>query len=640
MMMDEKKQSEAAVKPAVSEPEDYKYWAFISYSHKDEEWAKWLHKSLETYKIPKKMVGRETERGTIPKRVFPIFRDRDELPGAADLGGKLRNALRQSRNLIVICSPKSASSQWVNEEVRTYKALDREDRVFCLIVDGEPHASDQPGNGQEECFPPAVRFRVNEQGELSEERTEPIAADGRKGKDGRDNAKIKLLSGILGVGYDELRQREKQRQRVRRLRLAGGLASILLLVTVVYFGLADAGLRIPGGEMIRTFLDRNDISLFRHVHSDAEIRVAAAAMRQKLYQALRNGQAEGGWIASSLRPDTKRELEHWSNAQALTALFSVPDKQLGGQDLELRRFLPGLDAPFADGARIEKDGIKYGWVSHPGETHTQAEPALWTVLALTKALGRPGLLEGDARRRVEEHLAYTQEVLALYHPLEKGGWNMFPRQKEPAHHNIYSSALALLALLETRSAGLPWEGSVERRDQLLRDTAQWLIDQYDAQASPPGWHSTSESTYGTMDGITLQIYSELLRAELEAGIVLPPQMLSQIPKYLIDCGDRDLNFPVASGEFAETVTDPETGKESSDREAIGFLWYPWAISAASWWLRHAEKFGAPAEERVRVRRTLSNLVVKHGESAALKASSEWTFQAAETLYGLSAVAPP
>src|SRR3989442_2967271 len=116
----------------------YKYWAFISYSHQDEEWAKWLHKSLETYRVPRKLVGRAAGHGEIPKKLFPVFRDRDELPGASDLGGRVKDCLSQSRSLIVICSPKSAVSKWVNEEIKTYKTLGREDRVLCLIVDGEP----------------------------------------------------------------------------------------------------------------------------------------------------------------------------------------------------------------------------------------------------------------------------------------------------------------------------------------------------------------------------------------------------------------------------------------------------------------------------------------------------------------------
>ena len=622
--------------------EDYKYWAFISYSHRDEEWAKWLHKSLETYSVPKKLIGRTTEHGQIPRRIFPVFRDRDELPGAADLGGKLKNALRQSRYLIVICSPKSAASQWVNEEIKTYKSLGRDDRVLCLIVDGEPYSSEQPGREAEECFPPAVRYRVNGDGELTNEKAEPIAADARKGKDGRTNSKFKLLSGILNVGYDELKQREKQRERTRRVRLVVGIAAMFLITAIFYLGLADAGLNVPGGEGVRTLLDRYDVSVFRHVSSEAEIHAAALPMRRKLFEALHGGRTKEGWIPTSLKQNSKQELEWWSHSQALSALFSVPDKRFDGVEIDraLRDVTPALEFAFAPGAPVEINGVRYGWTSHAGDTHPQAEPAIWTAIALAKALGRPGLLEGEARRRAEEHLAYTQDVLKLYHPLETGGWNMFPRQKDLSRHNIYTTALALLALLETRSAGLPWEGSTERRDQLLKAAAGWLTEAHDDKSIPPGWRSTSENTYEILDGLTLQIYAELLRAEAEAGITLPPQMFNQISDYLKSCAERDLSFPVASGEFAETILDRETGKESSDREAIGFLWYPWAIDASVRWLQRAEKMNAPMEERVRVRRALSNLIIKHGEEAAQKFSSEWTFQAAETLYALSVIAPP
>src|SRR6185436_4375623 len=224
---------------------EYKYWAFISYSHADEEWAKWLHKSLETYRVPRKLVGRRGPHGDIPRRLFPIFRDRDELPGASDLGGKIKEALTQSRTLIVICSPKSAASKWVNEEVKAYKALGSETRVLCLVVDGEPNATDKPESGLLECFPPAVRFRVAGD-ELTDRPAEPIAADARPGKDGKANALFKLISGVLGVGYDELRQREKQRQRQRRTRIIGLAAGIVVLVTGAYLAVADAGLKVPG----------------------------------------------------------------------------------------------------------------------------------------------------------------------------------------------------------------------------------------------------------------------------------------------------------------------------------------------------------------------------------------------------------
>ena len=215
---------------------------------------------------------------------------------------------------------------------------------------------------------------------------------------------------------------------------------------------------------------------------------------------------------------------------------------------------------------------------------------------------------------------------------------MFPNQEDPDLNNVYTTTLALLALLETRKANLPWEGSVEKRDQLLKATAQWLADQYDDQASPAGWHAKSETHTAAIDGLTLQIYGELLRAEAETGFVLPARIANQIPDYLAKCVERDLNFPSDSGEFSAIFTD-HLGQQYMAREALGFLWYPWAMNSAQLWLLRAEKLGAPKEDQVRVRRALGHLVNGLGNEAVSKYKSEWTFQAAETLYGLSAIPP-
>jgi hypothetical protein len=101
---------------------DFRYWAFISYSGRDVKWARWLLKELETYRVPRAFVGRQVGDRKIARRLVPIFRDRDELPSAGDLSGKIREALEASYALIVICSPYAATSPWVNEEVRTFKA--------------------------------------------------------------------------------------------------------------------------------------------------------------------------------------------------------------------------------------------------------------------------------------------------------------------------------------------------------------------------------------------------------------------------------------------------------------------------------------------------------------------------------------
>ena len=139
---------------AVESPEYYKYWAFISYSHRDERWARWLHHALETYRIPKRLNFPTSTRGGGPAndRIYPVFRDRDELSGGFDLSERITAALKQSRFLIVICSPSASKSRHVCDEIDTFESLGREHRVLCFIVDGEPGASSRLGPRQPSAF--------------------------------------------------------------------------------------------------------------------------------------------------------------------------------------------------------------------------------------------------------------------------------------------------------------------------------------------------------------------------------------------------------------------------------------------------------------------------------------------------------
>ncbi len=216
----------------------WKYRAFISYSHRDKRWGEWLHRALETYRVPKRLVGRSTAMGAVPSRIAPVFRDREELPTATNLGEVINQALEDSATLVVICSPASARSRWVNEEILAYKRMGRSDRILALIVAGEPNASDKPDDGEEECFPEALRYRIGPDGQLSAEREEPVAADVREEGDGKAAAKLKLVAGILGLGFDDLRQREQQR-RLRRLAivaaasLAGAVVAVALTVNAM-----------------------------------------------------------------------------------------------------------------------------------------------------------------------------------------------------------------------------------------------------------------------------------------------------------------------------------------------------------------------------------------------------------------------
>ena len=214
---------------------EFKYKAFISYSHRDEKWGQWLHRGIERYRVPKAIVGRKTLYGPVPKRLFPVFRDREELPTAADLSEVISKGLRDSSHLIVICSPHAAKSQWVNEEVRTFKKLGKQNRIICLIVDGEPNALDKPELDLEECFPPALKVIADDDGNLTDIEAEPIAADARQDKDGKANALMKVLSGLLGVGFDEIKQRDLVRKHRQAAILGIGsavLAGVMGLLTV------------------------------------------------------------------------------------------------------------------------------------------------------------------------------------------------------------------------------------------------------------------------------------------------------------------------------------------------------------------------------------------------------------------------
>ena len=220
----------------VAPPDAARYRAFISYSHADKAVAQRLHRTVESYRIPSKLVGRTTAVGRVPRKLSPIFRDREELPASADLGAELNAALLGSMFLIAICSRSAARSPWVNEEILQFKRAYGESRVLALIVDGEPNASDMPGREAEECFPNSLRFRVGPDGELSTRRSEPIAADIRPGADGQRLARMKLIAGLTGLPLNDLVQREAQR-RVRNLAYvtSGAVAGMLLTGALAFY---------------------------------------------------------------------------------------------------------------------------------------------------------------------------------------------------------------------------------------------------------------------------------------------------------------------------------------------------------------------------------------------------------------------
>lgn len=94
------------------------FGAFISYSRHDRREAIWLHRSLEAFRTPKALV----EKGS-RSRLKKVLRDEDELRAAPDLTEAIRDGLRRSDWLIVVCSPHAAQSDWVNKEIQYFREI-------------------------------------------------------------------------------------------------------------------------------------------------------------------------------------------------------------------------------------------------------------------------------------------------------------------------------------------------------------------------------------------------------------------------------------------------------------------------------------------------------------------------------------
>src|SRR4051812_49696323 len=82
-----------------------RYYAFLSYSHKDKELADWLHRSLEQFRVPSSLAGKLTANGVVPKRLTPIFRDQHDLSAGGGLAEGIQAGLAAPPIPCAPCSP-------------------------------------------------------------------------------------------------------------------------------------------------------------------------------------------------------------------------------------------------------------------------------------------------------------------------------------------------------------------------------------------------------------------------------------------------------------------------------------------------------------------------------------------------------
>lgn len=183
-----------------------KHYAFISYNHRDIKAAKWLHKKLESYKLPTE-IHNEYEDS---KYLRPVFRDQEDLDTGV-LSDELRKHLESSKYLIVICSPNSAKSDWVSNEVKMFIEWGRLEYIIPFVIDGTPNSGDE-----NECFPKSLLKYVIEfpDRELLGINIAEV---------GREKAFVRVVSRMLGVSFDELWKRHERERRRRIIAWSVGI---------------------------------------------------------------------------------------------------------------------------------------------------------------------------------------------------------------------------------------------------------------------------------------------------------------------------------------------------------------------------------------------------------------------------------
>jgi tetratricopeptide (TPR) repeat protein len=232
-------------RPSPSSTDRFRYWAFITYTHKDRRLADWLHARLERFRIPKRLRSRLAIDVPNRGRLSPIFTDRAELAATHSLSEAIQGALEASRFLIVIASRAAARSARVDAEIEYFKKTADHRRILTIIADGHPNAALRGYPEPEECLPGALRLNTAADPSGSS-LAGPLAADARGGFRHRHGALLRTIAGLLEVSYDALYRRHN------RQRLVVWSASFLSVAAVVVL----AGMLLDGWRIGRHGLER------------------------------------------------------------------------------------------------------------------------------------------------------------------------------------------------------------------------------------------------------------------------------------------------------------------------------------------------------------------------------------------------
>ena len=298
-----------------------RFFVFISYNHKDAKWAKWLQRKLEWYRLPTEIHNELSDS----RYIRPVFRDRDTLTSGI-LNDELRKHLEASKYLVVICSPNSAQSKWVSDEIQAFIDMGRLDRIVPFIIGGKRNKYIEADITQalpNECYPLALRRWNHDHPDKS---ILGISIN-EDGKTDRQKAFIRLVAHLLGVEFDTLWHRHR--------RLIRRLATIITAVALILLGywfmtpvnltvsIKDEESRLPSMEKGVLTINGSEYSFS---HPDTTINVVALPGYLRLHQIPLSVHSDRFYFDESHRitivPGSKQSLVLQMHRDSTFAIFS------------------------------------------------------------------------------------------------------------------------------------------------------------------------------------------------------------------------------------------------------------------------------------------------------------------------------
>lgn len=185
----------------------YKYFAFISYSHKDIEDAKRLEQFLCDFRLP---VHIKEKYPNCPNELGDIFRDNSSMNACPDLDTEIKRHLDESEYLFIVCSPYSAQSPWVKSEIEYFKENRSLKNIYPFVVSGVINADKR--DAEQECIPePLGRPYKGRAANISTYSSDPTISF--------EHAIVEIIADIIQVDVDEIWQRHIRLEEERKQKI-------------------------------------------------------------------------------------------------------------------------------------------------------------------------------------------------------------------------------------------------------------------------------------------------------------------------------------------------------------------------------------------------------------------------------------